>query len=199
MTIRMLLPAAGACLLLSLGGCVTAPHVWAATDANTYSPPAQGYAVTLPQGWLENSSNDYTVTLLTRHGSDLDSIRIIRYDNDKAFPQTKKSSTPGENPGQLADDLMAEIKAESGITGFEVVTNEPSKLGGQDGVHLLTEFSDSEGVHYRQDDYLVCNTVGLYLVTFRAPVLHFYDLYHSAFLATMGSFKFVPVTGVHKG
>ena len=194
MTMRMSVRAGALCLLLSLGGCVGVPHVWTATDAKTYSPPKQGYAVTLPLGWLEDSSQDYSLTLLTRHGSSLDSIRLIRYDNDKAFPETKKSATPGENPGQLADDLMAEIKAESGITGFQVLTNEPAKLGGQDGVHVLTEFSDPEGVHYRQDNYLVCNVAGLYLVTFRAPVLHFYDLYHPVFMTLVQGFKLVPVT-----
>lgn len=199
MNLRILWLAALAALSLCLSGCVAVPHVWAKTDANTYSPPSQGYAVTLPQGWLDISSNDWTVTLLTRHGSDLDSIRIIRYENDKAFPDTKKGATPGENPGQLADDMMAEIKAETGISAFQVITNEPATLGGQNGVHLLTEFSDTEGVHYRQEDYLVCNAVGTYLVTFRAPVLHFYDLYHPAFQATVGSFKFVPVTTAHKG
>ncbi|HEY3645420.1 MAG TPA: hypothetical protein VGM16_08790 [Gammaproteobacteria bacterium] len=194
MTLRILWLAPLTALLLSLGGCAT-PHVWEKTNANTYSPPSQGYAVTLPQGWLEDSSPDWTVTLLTRHGSDLDSIRIIRYENDKAFPETKKGATPGESPGQLADDMMAEIKAESGITGFQIITNEPGTLGGQNGVHLLTEFSDTEGVHYRQDDYLVCNAVGTYLVTYRAPVLHFYDLYHPAFQALVHSFQFVANQG----
>src|SRR5579872_3834938 len=131
MMLRMLWLASVASLTLALGGCASAPHAWAATDANTYSPPSQGYAVSLPQGWLEDSSTDYSVTLLTRHGSDLDTIRVIRYENDKAFSETKKGATPGENPGQLADDMMAEIKAESGITGFKVLLNEPGSLGGQ--------------------------------------------------------------------
>ena len=199
MNLRILWLATLAALSLSLSGCVAMPHEWAKTDTKPYSPPSQGYAVTLPPGWLDISSHDWSVTLLTRHGSDLDNIRIIRYDNDKAFKETKKGATPGESPGQLADDMMAEIKAESGISGFQVITNEPGVLGGQNGVHLLTEFSDTEGVRYRQDDYLVCNAVGTYLVTFRAPVLHFYDLYHPAFQATVESFKFVPVTSTHKG
>src|SRR5579872_3661142 len=147
MTLRMLVPASMAALLLALGGCATNPHVWAATDANTYSPPSQGYSVTLPRGWLEYSTEDWKATLLTRHGSDLDSIRIIRDENAKAFPVTKKAATPGEDPGQLADDLMGEIKAESGVTDFLVLTNEPASLGGQDSVHLVTEFSTTEGVH----------------------------------------------------
>lgn len=193
MILRMLWLASAASLTLALSGCVTAPHVWAATDANTYSPPSQGYAVTLPLGWLEDSSTDWTTTVLTRHGYNLDSMRIIRYENDKAFPETKKGATPGENPEQLSDDLLAEIKSESGITGFQVLTNEPGSLGGQYGVHLVTEFSDTEGVHYRQDNYLVCNSVGTYLVTFRAPVLRFYDLYHPAFQAMTQSFRFVAV------
>ena len=190
MTLRMLLLASVAALLLTLGGCVTAPHQWTATGDDPYSPPAQGYAVMLPQGWVEVSSNDYSGTIVSRHGLDLEIIRIIRANNDKAFPSLKKSAAPDEEPGQLADDLIAEIKTESDLTGFQVLTNEPSTLAGKVGIHLVIEFSNSEGVHYRQDEYAVCTARGFYVTAYRAPVLHFYDLYHPAFQAMVQSFRF---------
>jgi hypothetical protein len=187
----MLLLASAASLLLLLGGCVTAPHQWTATGATPYGPPSQGYAVMLPQGWVEISSRDYSGTIVSRHGLDLEIIRIVRTDNDKAFPVLKKSASPDEEPGQLADDLIAEIKTESGITGFKLVTNEPTTLAGKVGIHLVIEFSNTEGVQYRQDEYAVCTTRGFYVVAYRAPVLHFYDLYHPAFQVMVQSFRFV--------
>jgi hypothetical protein len=188
--------AAAVILLTPLVGCaqLMGPHGWKATDTAAYSPPYQGYSVTLPPGWVKSSSNDFSATLLSRDGFDLESIRIGRANNDKAFPALKKGATPDEPTEELADDLIAEIKRESGLVGFQLVKNEPAALGGKNGIHLLIEYSSPDGVHYRQDEYAVCTAAGFYDVFYRAPVLHFYDLYHPAFQAIMQSFQFIPGT-----
>lgn len=180
---------------LPLAGCaqLMGQHGWQATNAAPYSPPSQGYSVTLPPGWVRASSNDYSTTLLSRHGFDLESIRIGRANDDKAFPVLKKGATPDEAPQELADDLVAEIKRESGLIGFEVITNEPASIGGHNGIHLVIEYHTSDGVHYRQDEYAACTAAGFYDLYYRAPVLHFYDAYHPVFQAMLQSFQFVGV------
>jgi hypothetical protein len=194
MTTRTPSLACAACLLLPLGGCAQfmGPHGWKATDTGAYRPPSQGYSVTLPQGWVVTSSNDYSTTMLSGHGMDLESIRILHTKNDKAFPALKKSASPDEQPGELADDLIAEIKSESGVIGVQLVTNEPATLGGKVSIHVVIEYSTSEGLHYRQEEYAVSTTAGFYDLIYRAPVLRFYDLYHPQFQATVQSFQFTP-------
>lgn len=199
MTIRMLLSVGAACLTLSLAGCAQmGPHSWKATNGSAYSPPGQGYSVMLPPGWVSASSNDYADTRLSRHGFDLESIGVRRASNDKAFPALKKGATPDESAEELADDLVAEMKKEAGLVSFVLVTNEPATIGGRKGVHLLVEYSNADGVHYRQEEYAVCTEAGFYELYYRAPVLHFYDLYHSAFATVLQSFQFVPLTSARK-
>lgn len=195
MLTRSLLAPLAVCLLM-LGGCASfGPHGWEAAGSAPYSVPSQGYVVTLPQGWIEESNNGYSAMILSRHGLDLESIHITRGDNDKAFPSLKKSASPDEAPGDLADDLIAEIKSESGDVGFQIVKNEPAMVGGKSAIHLLIEYRTPDGVRYRQDEYAICTADGFYQLRYQAPVLHYYDSSQPVFAAMLQSFQFIPMKG----
>ncbi|MGE5625499.1 MAG: PsbP-related protein [Bacillota bacterium] len=194
MKIHRLGSSIAALALLPLGGCVPMQHKWTEVQAPDYSQPTQGYAAALPHGWIEISSPDNSGTIVSRHGPDLDNIRITRVNNDKAFPVLKKSAAPDEQPADLAQDLVAEFKNEAGDMGLQIITNEPVQVGGKNGVHLLLEYGTSSGVHYRMEDYAVCTPDGFYQLRYQAPVLRYFDLSEPAFKATVASFHFIPKT-----
>ena len=190
MNIRLHLFVIAAPLLL-LEGCALQPHQWEAAGSARYESKRGHFGVQLPAEWIQLTNSDSTGVLLSADGPDLDAISIIRSDNDKAFPTIKKGASPGELPADLAADFIAEIKTE-GNTNLQVLTNEPAKVGGKDGFHVVLDFSTQAGVHYRVDTYGVCTEGGTYALTYRAPVLNYYELYQPAFKSVVASFQLTP-------
>ncbi len=180
-----------AVLLLSLGGCALQPHPWEAAGSDRYESKRGHFSAQLPAGWIQLTNSDSTGVLLSADGPDLDAISLIRSDNDKAFPTIKKEASPGELPADLAADFIAEAKTE-GNSNLQVLTNEPAKVGGKDGFHVVLDFSTQAGVHYRVDAYGLCTEGGTYALTYRAPLLNYYELYQPAFKSVVASFQLNP-------
>lgn len=180
-----------AAMFLLLQACAIQPPTWKATSNERYVSSKQGFSAELPPGWIQISSHDESSTLVSANGPELDLITLLRRDNAKAFPGTKKEASPTELPGDLAADFIAESKTE-GNSNVQVVTNEPATLAGKDGFRVVMEFTTSSGVHYRSESYAVCTMDGFYALIYRAPVLHYYDLYEPAFKSVVASFQLVP-------
>ena len=173
---------------LALSGC--APS-WKMVRQNNASQAvsAQGYSVTLPQGWMTIAPGNKAITLVTHDGELLDFIRVGREDNDKALAAIKKAASPTELPADLATDFIAAAKTSTALSNLTVVKNEPVSFGGHDGFHLVMTFSNADGVRYQWETYGVRTENGFYSAIYRAPVLHYYDLYEKDFQATVASFK----------
>lgn len=174
---------------LVLSGCAPA---WKMVheDNNQYGVPSQGYAMSLPPGWLKISPGNGAVTLLSLDGEDLDLIRISRFDNDKAFSNIKKVASPKDLPADLAENFIASTKADLSVSNLSVLTNEPATLGGMNGFHLRYAFSSPDGVRYLTDIYAACTENGFYTVYYRAPVLHYFDEHLAEFQKTVASFQY---------
>lgn len=176
---------------LLLQACVNQPPKWEAASSGRYVSYKQGFSAELPPRWLQLSSHDGSATLVSADGPELDLIDLHRWENDKAFQRIKKAASPTELPGDLAADFIAEGKTE-GNSNVQVIVNEPATLGGKDGFRVVMEFSTPGGVRYRSESYGVCTPDGFYALIYRAPVLHYYDLYEPAFKAVVASFQLVP-------
>jgi hypothetical protein len=164
-------------------------------DNNQYSVSSQGYAISLPPGWLKIAPGNGAVTVLSLDGEDLDLIRISRFDNDKVFSNIKKVASPKDLPADLAGDFIASSKADLSVSSLTVLTNEPATLGGKNGFHLRYAFSNPDGVRYQTDIYAVCTENGFYTVYYRAPVLHYFDEHLAEFQKSVASFQFTGMKG----
>ncbi|HEV2111890.1 MAG TPA: hypothetical protein VGT99_11095 [Gammaproteobacteria bacterium] len=183
--------AIASCMLL-LAGCINAPPKWRAVNDPQYSVPKQGYAVKLPAGWIEQATRDSSAMAISFNGLDLESIVISRQDNDEIFKPLHKEAKPDELPADLAADFIALVKTQT-APGLQVVTNEPASVGGKSGFHVVAEFSTDTGLHYRSEAYGVCTQYGFYTLSYRAPVLYYFDQYHPAFKAVADSFRLIPM------
>ena len=180
-----------AAMFLLMQACAIQPPSWKATSNERYVSSKVGFSAQLPPGWIQISSHDESSTLVSANGPELDLISLLRRDNAKAFPSTKKEASPTELPGDLAADFIAESKTE-GNSNVQVVTNEPAILAGKDGFRVVMEFTTTSGVHYRSESYGLCTMDGFYALIYRAPVLHYYDLYEPAFKSVVASFQLAP-------
>lgn len=191
MSTRLHLLAIAASLLM-LEGCSVQPHQWETTTGGGHYESKRGhFTAQLPAEWIQLTNSDSSGVLVSADGPELDAISILRSDNDKAFPAIKKEASPGELPADLAANFIAEAKT-AGNINLQVLTNEPAKLGGKDGFHVVLDFSTRQGVHYRMDTYGVCTDAGTYALIYRAPALHYYELYQPAFKSVVTSFQFSP-------
>ncbi len=183
MSFKILRPAALAVLAL-LAGCAQ----WQMVKPGKFDAPRSGYAVKLPEGWLTPKPAKPDHILLTEDGLGLDEIVINRFDNDKAFPKTKKTVSPDMLPSDLADVFIAENK-QDGNDGTEVKDNSPALVGGKPGFRVEFEFKTADGLRYRSVTYGLCTADGFYMLMYKAPELYYFDHGLPAFKSVVDSFR----------
>ncbi len=131
--------------------------------------------------------------LLSWMGTRLGSIQADFRKHRKAFPALKKDSRPDQTPEELAEDFLADYRKLSGNSDVEQVSNEPTELGGQPAFRMVLAYRsavDHGAVRYRQIVIGTVNAKGMVVLTYRAPVLHWFDTQLLAFEAVAKSFKF---------
>lgn len=109
----------------------------------------------------------------------------------KAFPAIKKQSSAVQLPQTLATIYVADLRAQLELDIIEVVSDEPATLGGVPGFKLTLEYSIEQGLRYRNVVYGATNETGLYLIEYRAPIIHFFDRDYGSFENMVSSFKFL--------
>lgn len=98
---------------------------------------------------------------------------IFRESNRRERPLPRFSST------MLLTDiptlLETSYRAGRGITIFSSDRMEPTRFGGRDGIRFEYSFVDNDEVRRRGEAYGAIVNDRLYLITYEAPAIHFFD------------------------
>jgi hypothetical protein len=172
--------------LMLLAGCVA----WEAVKPTAYSNTGAKYSVKFPEGWNQIAIPGGAV-IASAYGPQLQRIEVDYSKPKLAFKTQKKDSNPGMEPQELADAVIAELKALPENQTLETVHIAPASVGGKPGfrAELASKRTfQGDAIRYKHIVYGVTNTNGLYVLKYEAPVLHYFERGLPAFEATVASF-----------
>lgn len=173
-------------LILALTGC--ASSIWKPIEETSFIAPKDSFSVNLPGDWIDYSAAR-NAKVITKDGLDLQSIRIIRDDHRKAFKKIEKDSNANMLPQEVAENLIAEIKANYKLDNIDTLSNDPAMIDGMPGFRLLLEFKTERGLRRKYLAYGFVNDKGLYTLIYAAPTLHYFDRDIEVFESIVRSFK----------
>lgn len=172
-------------LILSIVGCA----IWTRIEkTETVSGPDNAYSVELPEGWVRASIVQDRI-LITRDGPRIQFIEIVNLAHDKAFPTLKKTSTGDMLPTEIAELYVAELKSQEGMGGLTVMENNPADIGGHPGFRLNLRFKTVRGLEYGRSVHGYADTSGVYLLSYQAPMLRYFNQGVTTFEQTVKTFK----------
>jgi hypothetical protein len=170
-------------LFLLLAGCA---GQWVkVSDDETYTTSL--YRVSLPHGWVKRIEGDTLV--LSKDGPDLQKIVVRAAEHKDAFRHIEKESAPDMLPSELSAMFIADLKKESGtgLPSLVVEVDEPAKMGGRDGFHIVAGYSTDAGVHYRLTAYGAVSERGFLTLSYTAPAIYYFDKDRGSFKHTYAS------------
>ena len=169
-----------------IAGCAT---TWTRIDDASRNYQGAHYSIMLPVGWmrLESGGN----LLLSKDGIDLQRIIIEYHTHDKAFETLKRTSSATMLPSELAELTIAELKAsqKDDLPSLRVISNAPVDIGGHAGFLLHIGYKTDDGLRIEMLMEGFADADGYYLITYRAPTLHYFARDRAAFEAICASFR----------
>jgi hypothetical protein len=162
-----------------------------AVAGQPYRSASGNYTIEFPAGWKYNCSG--TDCAASRDGWDLNAVRVEVRKHKDAFKAIKKTSSEQSLPQELAEDFVANMKAQGGNEGVEVLESEPADLAGRPGFRLHLKYRvlvDVGALDYEQIVVGAAAPNGLLLVSYRAPSLHYFAAQRAAYDAALASFRF---------
>lgn len=187
-----------AMLLLALAATGCAP-IWSPINDGTPRPfemPTHQMRMVLPTGWMSSSYGPMAGHFFfTRHGAELEEFWVRR------FPKTAVVKGTGRNlAGALTIQDMAQISIDSrrldeGTGAFEVTSNRPATIGGQDCFRLEYRHRNAIGLAKRVVEYGCSVGPWLYRFEYMAPEQHYFVRYLPDFESSVRTIEFT-VPGV---
>ncbi len=180
-------------LLLAATGCATTGDgSWQDAPPTPVAHRHAACEITLPAGWifLQRRQGDAGDLLIaTRRGVALQSIRLTRLDNDKAFPAIEKPASPDMPGEELARRYVQDWAARFELDVVDVIESSPAELGGEAGfrVHLAYRIG---GLRYQAIALGASTPRAFYLLSYSAPTLHYFDADRAAFEESARSLTF---------
>lgn len=151
-----------------------------------------GYSIQYPAGWRWVKMPFGDETLATRDGPDLQLIAVDFRKHKGAFRALKQDSSPEMMPQELAQKLVAEATSARGLQNMEILSDEPILLAGRPGfrLHLAYRSSvDAGSVRYEEIVVGANSPQGIFIVSYRAPHLHYFRRDAASFETSLASFK----------
>lgn len=177
---------------LVLAALPAAAFAWKIADpAQPFKHKGSGYSVQFPQGWKYAKLWFSDESGATREGPALQSIFVDFRSHKSAFKALKQKSTPTMLPQDLAQQLVADMTKERGLENVAILADEPAMLAGRPGFRLRFEYRlpvQRGAIRYQEVVIGTVNEKGLYLLGYRAPVLHYFDRDLPAFEETLKTF-----------
>lgn len=188
---------------LLIGGCA-APSPWTMTNEANRTVNSKSFQFRMADGWVRDTEakawerleiDGKPQTLLyesmsaTRDGGNLQAMTVTRRYPDTAFPTLKKKSAEAMLPPEAADLHVAELRKRSGLERLTVVSNKPARIDGKPGFQLVMQYKNKDGLRIQITSVGFVDKTGFYTLTYRAPVLHFYERDAKDFAALVESFR----------
>lgn len=167
-------------------------------DARTIHVEANSFSTQVPTGWMranfviQNAQGNRVdlgnQLLLTRDGLALNSIYMYRLLHDIAFPRTEQMVDEDTLPSELARYYIAELKADGDMENMKTITNRPARFAKRKGFHLHLQITTGEGLRLERQVYGVNSDLGIYILEYSAPSLHYFKKHAPAFKKMVTSF-----------
>jgi hypothetical protein len=183
--------------LLVLAAIPTAALAWKIADpAQPFKHKGSGYSVQFPDGWKYAKLWFSDESGATREGPALQSIFVDFRSHKSAFKAIKQKSTSEMLPQDLAQQLVADMTKERGLENVSILADEPAMLAGRPGFRLRFEYRlpvQRGAIRYQEVVIGTVNEKGLYLLGYRAPVLHYFERDLPAFEETLKTFAIADI------
>ncbi|MGQ0384313.1 MAG: hypothetical protein ACT4UP_06495 [Gammaproteobacteria bacterium] len=150
-----------------------------------------GYSIQYPPGWRWIKMPFGDETLATEDGPDLQAISVDFRKHKNAFRALRQDSSPDMMPQELARKLVAEATSARGLQNMEILSDEPTTLAGRSGfrLHLAYRTSvDAGSVRYEEIVVGANSPQGIFIVSYRAPHLHFFARDTGTFETALATF-----------
>lgn len=172
-------------LVLWLSGCAVWTHH---PESATVADPSGRFSIQVPAGWVRNNLASDQI-LITRDGPHTQQIALARHDFDKAFPKLKKKVDAKTLPTELAELTIAEMKNHDFMANLSVVENQPARLGTLLGFRLHVRFKTQAGLKVDRLTYGAVGERCVFMLSYTAPQLHYFERDLPVFERVVGSFK----------
>jgi hypothetical protein len=193
-------------IALLASGCAPTPY-WTLTDDLNQVVKSKSFQMNVPQGWVRTTEpvtwerveiDGQARTLLlesmgvTRDGVGIHAVSVTRRYPDTAFPNIKKKSSANMLPPEAADLYVSELRKRSGLERLTVLSNKPARIADKQGFELLMQFKNDDGLRIQILTYGFVDKTGFYIISYRAPVLYFYERDYASFKKLVASFRQLP-------
>jgi hypothetical protein len=177
-------------LTATLAGCATSSApTWSSIEESARTAQIGRYSVELPGGWMQFKSDQSDRCLVSRDGTNLQLIEIVRTKPEEAFPNLKRGVPAGAPPSELAELQVANMRASQGWGDLKVAKNESIAIAGTTGYSLLTQFKSSRGLRYERIVVGFAEANGYYTLSYQAPTLHYFGRDRATFDALLRAFR----------
>ncbi len=172
-------------LALGLSGCAAWTHY---PQGGTLADPSGRFSIQAPPDWVRNNLASDRI-LLTRDGPHTQQIVLARHDFDKAFPRLKKTVDAKTLPTELAELAVAEMKSQDAMANLRILDSRPARLGPLLGFRLHVRYRTDAGLTIDRLGYGAVSEKGVFLLSYTAPQLHYFERDLPAFERVVASFK----------
>lgn len=157
-------------ITLALGACTP----WSAVDPNSRTVNVKDdYSLEAPLGWVRRNYDIYDV-FFSRDGPLLNQIAIDREKHDRELPRTKRKTSPNLLPQEVAELVIAELKANESYGSFTVLSNRPTMVGGKAAVRVHTRWKTDRGLPIERLTYALVDENGRLAFMYEAPGLVYF-------------------------
>jgi hypothetical protein len=147
-------------------------------EGQPFTHKGSGYTIQYPAGWRYVKMPFGDETIATRDGPGLQAISVDFRKHKNAFRALKKDATPEMMPQELAEKIVAEITTAGSLQNMQVLSDEPTTLAGRPAFRLHLAYRtavDAGSVRYESIVVGANSPQGIFLVRYRAPVLHYFS------------------------
>lgn len=177
-------------LLLTAGGCATAPKpVWVPAEG-TFTAAKSGFSLDLPAGWTRVNQEERL--MITRDGSSLQFIGVALYKIGVPLKYTKKKFEKGMLPQEVAGILIDDLATAENIASVEVLENAPARIGDVEGFRVVCRIRLKNGSDRKCAFYGAMRDDQVYDLYYNAAARHYFDRDLGVFEEVARSFRFLP-------
>lgn len=150
-----------------------------------------GYSIQYPAGWRWIKLPFGDETIATRDGPAIHGISVDYRKHRKAFRALNQDSTPDMMPQELAQKIIAEATQARSLQNVQILSDEPAMVAGRPGFRVLFSYRtavDAGSLRYKEFVVGTNSPQGIFIVSYRAPVLRYFDRDVESFEKSLATF-----------
>ncbi len=173
-------------LIFLLSAC---DEAWIRVEAGATELTGNHFSTRLPTGWVKLEQKQEVVATLD--GIDIQQIAVSFSEADDAFDKIDGASAEDMLAAELASLYVANLKAadESGLPSLDILKTQPVEVDHRPGFELHLQYVDQSGLRYQMLVSGVATESGFYTISYRAPVLHFFERDREAYRQVVDAFR----------